>query len=461
MIRQNAALCATRRKGRPVTRRNGARITAAAALLTVLALLTGCTSGGGSTPGTTTLASTAVPPTTSASTGGSSSTEAGSTGASSTGASTAGSAPAGSSPGGTAASDAAAFAGSFVTRSGRQLIRNGDPFRFVGANLYDAAATDRYSCDPGKRLSDADLLNTLRYLHDKAGATVLRFWAYQTYTQGGTDFSGTDRVIAAAKAVGMKVLPVLEDGPGNCTNTAAVMPKSKYKGDTWFSAGYKVPFGNASLSYRDYVKVIVAHYANEPAIIAWSMMNEADTSARDSSGRSVLVDFATDIAGVIKTVDTRHLITVGTQSNGAPGASGPDFTAVYGVPDVDLAEVHDWGYWGSDQSAMPGGEGSTPPAADSAACRARNAPVGCSFALAAGLDKPLFVGEAGIQGRTPDERASRATLLRAKMDAAFGAGAAGYLVWSVNTAITDGYDVLIGDDDPLIGQLLQVAQQIS
>jgi mannan endo-1,4-beta-mannosidase len=258
----------------------------------------------------------------------------------------------------------------------------------------------------------------------------------------------------------MKVLPVLEDGPGNCTNSADVVPKSNYQNDTWFTAGYKVPFGNASLSYRDYVKVLVAHYANEPTIIAWSMMNEADTSARDSSGQTVLVDFAKDIAGVIKSVDTRHLITVGTQSNGAPGASGPDFTAVYSVPEVDLAEVHDWGYWGSDQSAMPGGQGATPPAADSPACKTRNAPVGCSFALAAGLDKPLFVGEAGIMASNADERNTRATLLRAKMDAAFGAGAAGYLVWSVNTGITDGYDVLVDDDDPLIGQLAQVAQQI-
>ena len=359
-----------------------------------------------------------------------------------------------------AASSAAAAAASFVSRSGRQLILNGNPFRFVGFNLYDAAATDRYSCNPGKRLSDADLLTTLKYLHDKAGATVLRFWAYQTYTQGGTDFSGVDRVLTAAKQAGMKVLPVLEDGPGNCTNSPDVVPKSKYESDTWYSAGYKVPFGNASMAYRDYVKVIVAHYANEPTILGWSMMNEADTSARDSSGHSVLVDFATDIAGVIKTVDARHLITVGTQSNGAPGASGPDFTAVYSLPQIDLAEVHDWGYWGDDASPMPGGNGATPPAADSPVCTRTDAPIGCSFALAAGLDKPLFVGEAGIFGRTHDERNARAGLLRAKMDAAFNAGAVGYLVWSVNTGITDGYDVLINDDDPLIAQLSMVATAV-
>lgn len=357
-------------------------------------------------------------------------------------------------------SSAIAAGSGFVTRSGRQLMLDGKQFRFVGANLYDAAASDRYSCNPGKRLSDADLLATLQYLHDDAGATVLRFWAYQTYTQGGTYFNGVDRVIAAAKKVGMKVLPVLEDGPGNCTTIDPAVSKAQYQGDTWFSEGYKVPFGNASMSYRDYVRVITAHYANEEAILGWSMMNEADTAARDPFGRPVLVDFATDIAGRIRSVDTRHLLTVGTQSNGARGASGPDFTAVYGLPQIDLAEVHDWGYWGSDQSPMPGGDGANPPAADSAACAQLDAKVGCSFARAAALDKPLFVGEAGIFGRTADERTSRATLLRAKMDAAFAAGAVGYLVWSINTGITDGYDIFINDNDPLIGEMSTVAKAL-
>ena len=44
-------------------------------------------------------------------------------------------------------------------------------------------------------MTAGQLLTTLRYLHDKAGATVLRFWAYQTYTNGGTDWTGVDQVL--------------------------------------------------------------------------------------------------------------------------------------------------------------------------------------------------------------------------------------------------------------------------
>lgn len=352
------------------------------------------------------------------------------------------------------------FADDFVTTDGASFEVDGQPFRFVGVNIYDAAASDRYSCRSATQLSDAELLDTLQYLHDEAGATVLRFWAYQTYTQGATYWDGIDRVLEAARTVGIKVIPVLEDGPGHCTNLPTVTSKMEYEGDTWYSNGYKSTYGNASMSYRDYVREVVAHYADDPTILGWSMINEADTAERTDDDESVLVDFAADIAGVIRSVDTRHLITVGTQSNGAPGASGRDFTAVYGLSEISFAEVHDWGYWGSDKEPMPGGDGATPPAADSERCASLDAPIACSFARAAELGKPLVVGEAGMQGTTATERALRAVRLRAKMDAAFGAGAAGYLIWGVTTAVTDGYDLRLDEDDPLIGQLNQVAARL-
>lgn len=353
-----------------------------------------------------------------------------------------------------------AFADSFVTVHGRSFELAGRPFRFVGANIYDAAASSRYSCRSNTQMSDAQLVDTLRYLHDKAGATVLRFWAYQTYTQGATYWGGVDRVIAAARTVGMKVLPVLEDGPGDCTTASNPASKADYRSDTWYSDGYKAPYGNATLSYREYVGQITAHYATDPTILGWSMMNEADTSARSADNTPVLVDFATDIASVIHAADSRHLLTVGTQSNGAPGASGPDFTAVYRLPQISFAEVHDWGYWGSDTQPMPGGVGDTPPAATSSKCIRLNAPVGCSFARIAALAKPLIVGEAGMKGTTSDERSIRADRLRAKMDAAFHAGASGYLIWSVTTANTDGYDLRTDTEDPLFERMRQVANQI-
>lgn len=348
-------------------------------------------------------------------------------------------------------------ADSFVRAAGPSFRIDGADFRFVGVNIYDAAATDRYSCNQGARMSDQELESTLRFLRDTAGVNVVRFWAYQTYTQGGSDWSGVDRVIRIARELDMRVLPVLEDGPGNCTTSSDRRPKAEYHNDTWYSAGYREPYGNASMSYRDYVRVITAHYAAEPTILGWSMINEADTSARDTQDRSVLVSFARDIAGVIRQVDANHLITLGTQGNGAPGASGPDFRAVYSLPELDFSEVHDWGYWGADDDPMPGADSGRPPDPTSDECAVRDAPIACSFAIAPQLDKPLLVGEAGIDGRDAGERDTRAKQLGAKMSAAFAAGAAGYLVWHVNTTMTDGYDILVDRPDPLFGVLRRMA----
>ncbi len=349
---------------------------------------------------------------------------------------------------------------SFVTTQGTHFMVGGSPYRFVGVNIYDAAATDRYSCDPANRMTNAELQTTLRTLHDTDGATVVRFWAYQTYTDSGQDYTGMDQVIAAAKSVGMRVLPVLEDGPGYCTTSSSAVPKAQYRNDTWFTDGYKVPYGTAKLSFRDYARFVADHYKNEPDILGWSLINEADTSARDATGQSVLINFAKDVATEVRSVDPNHLITLGTQSNGARGASGPDFTAVYSLPELDFAEVHDWGYWGEDTAAMYGGTNGTPPAPNSPKCQTLNAPIGCSFARLSTLDKPLFVGEAGMTGQNTQERADRATRLDAKMKAAFAAGAGGYLLWRVTKTATDKYDITLNDNDPLLTVTANIAQSL-
>ena len=45
----------------------------------------------------------------------------------------------------------------FVTASGSSFELDGQPFRFVGFNLYDAAASDRYSCSPASSMTDGEL----------------------------------------------------------------------------------------------------------------------------------------------------------------------------------------------------------------------------------------------------------------------------------------------------------------
>lgn len=339
----------------------------------------------------------------------------------------------------------------FVTRSETKFQLNGKDFKFVGFNLFDAAATNDYKCAHWARFTDQELDAAFKYMKQQGGATVLRFWAFQTYTKGGTDFSGIDRVITIAKNNGFKVIPVLENGPSHCTGQT--IAKWQYNNDTWYTNGYKVKFGSAALSYRDYVKVIVERYKNEPAIFGWMMMNEADTSKKNSTGKSVLIDFTKDIAALIKGIDSKHLLTVGTQSNGASGATGQDFIDVYGLSQIDFAEGHDWAYWGSDTDPLPGSsDGKIAPDPASANClKTYQAKIGCSISQAIQiLKKPYLMGEAGVPGTDANGRVRRADLLNKKMKAAFDNGVAGYLIWQFNKVVdTEGLDILSSTNDPI------------
>ncbi len=365
---------------------------------------------------------------------------------------------------GPALAGCSASTSSFVTASGRGLEAGGTPLTVVGINVYDAASTDSFSCRPDSRLDD-DALEEAFAARADDGVTAVRFWAFQTYTDAGRDWSGMDRVIAAAKAHGMRVFPVLEDGPGDCSTGTDGVPLDRVDGDTWYSSGYERPLGSAALSYRDYAVLVAEHYADEPTIAGWTLVNEAETSRRDLRGRSVLVGFAKDMGRRIAAVDPNHLVTLGTQANGAPGASGPDFRDVYALPEMGFVEVHDWPRNGSDPGqAMPGAvpdgtKAGALPRARSRQCRMRTAPLACSFAIAEELDKPLVVGEAGITATTPGQRRQRAEVFEGKIDAAFADGAAGYLVWHWSTEETDGYDVVRGADDPLMGVIGAAASE--
>ena len=179
-------------------------------------------------------------------------------------------------------------------------------------------------------------------LHDAHGATVLRFWAYQTYTDGGGDFSGVDRVIRIAKAAGMRVLPVLEDGPGDCTTSMQVVPKEQ------------------------------------------CLVNEAQTTARDAQGRSALVDFAADTAAVVRAVDPNHLVTPGTQANGAPGRAAPTSPPSTGSPSSTSPSCTT----GTPMTRPCRRHLRQPPVANSPQCLGADAKLGCSFAQLSAINKP-------------------------------------------------------------------------
>ncbi|MBV9525618.1 MAG: hypothetical protein JOZ46_07375, partial [Candidatus Dormibacteraeota bacterium] len=71
------------------------------------------------------------------------------------------------------------------------------------------------------------------------------------------------------------------------------------------------------------------------------------------------------------------------------------------------------------------------------------------------LNKPLFMGEAGIQSTSGQARADE---FSAKLTAFFGGGGGGYLIWSKHITGDGGYSV--GPGDPVEGVMLSWAQRL-
>src|SRR3984957_15924900 len=147
----------------------------------------------------------------------------------------------------------------FVKRSGTQLTVNGQPWKFAGYNL---------PCAQPFQLSDSDLNYYLDNIQQNSGANTVRVWFFQS-NGGPANWAPFDRVIAALKARGMRAIPTLTNEWDACEPTAQ-------KSLAWYQSGYTQTGDGYPLSYRDFATQVAAHYANEPTVAFWQLVNEAE-----------------------------------------------------------------------------------------------------------------------------------------------------------------------------------------
>jgi endo-1,4-beta-mannosidase len=259
-----------------------------------------------------------------------------------------------------------------------------------------------------------------------AGGNAIRTWFFekQAYNGGSTvNWAPFDTVLNEAAKYGLRVIPTLGNQWSDCVN-------SGYKGLSWYQSGYRSSDGDGPVSYRDYVQQVVQRYANDPTVLMWQMMNEAEAGGggcSESAAASALNAFATDIGGLIHGIDHNHLVNLGTIGSGQCGVSGSDYKTVYSSPGTDVCEYHDYNF---DSTAMPS--------------YLQN-----DLNYCAALGKPMFVGEGGIQrsvGLT-----TRYNDFLAKFNAQFPAGVNGYLIWQFG--LGGGLDnYAVNPDDPVMTQ---------
>ena len=183
----------------------------------------------------------------------------------------------------------------FVERQGGDFELDGDPFKATGFNIYYANSDG--TCGPpfgsGPDLGDA-------IVSMGTGAKVIRAWFFQSMATnaGARDWSRFDHTLSVAAANGVKVIATLGNQWEDCE------PAAGYKDETWYQTGYTQPDPGGTVSYRDWVGEVVDRYKDDPTIMAWQLMNEAEVKPTIGGGCStnaadILSDFATDVSGLV------------------------------------------------------------------------------------------------------------------------------------------------------------------
>jgi mannan endo-1,4-beta-mannosidase len=307
-----------------------------------------------------------------------------------------------------------------VSRQGSRLVLNRQPYRFSGINAYELATQWGTNAGCGAQVDTTELDSFFGALRPDS---MVRFWAFQhqavNIKTGLIDFTPIDRVVAAAARHHQRLIMSLSDAAWTCEGGI----NTRYKDQAWYNGGYRSDLHGDPLSYATWVDRIVRRYANNPAVGMWEPVNEAEDPTYSASGTktcsataaTTLRRFFDQVGGQIHAVDHVHLVESGLLGSGQCGAQGSEYQYVHASPGIDVASYHDYG---ADNSPMPGDQWN--------GLRVR---IGQTIAL----EKPIIVGEAGIQAQANtvgcSSQAQRRTDFINKLNAQYAAGISGFMPW--------------------------------
>jgi mannan endo-1,4-beta-mannosidase len=309
----------------------------------------------------------------------------------------------------------------FLSRSGGQLTLNGKPYTYVSFNAY--GMTGQETGTPYSRsVLDA-------YFESLPTKSLTRTWAWKN-----NGITGVDAVVASAAAKDQMVILSLSEGAG--------FDHLGKKDEAWFASGYKTDL-------LPWVRQVVAKHKDSPAIGMWEIMNEPGnkSAVNGSVSNATMKSFFDTVAAEIKGIDTNHLVTTGTMDANQQGMT--DFGNLHAGANIDVASIHEY----ADE--YEGG-----------ILVSSNYTQGVAKLKAAGVDKPVILGEIGVPGADSGcrTRAERVDVVRKKADAYFAAGADGINLWNwfpnKNNACQAGQSIYPGDPlIPFVNSYKGVSQQ--
>jgi hypothetical protein len=268
----------------------------------------------------------------------------------------------------------ATIADGFVTRSGEELLLNGEPYTFVGTNVSYLA---------GPFFPESEMEGIIAHL-SASGVQVIRVWVLPW-----NDLDRVERMLDLGRKYNIRFILTLQDFFGNLDGSC---------------------FRRYATDDLPHIRNVVPRFAQRPEVLLWELMNEPTCPASDSGVAcwDALYKWADATSREIKRLDPNHLVAVGTQSAGFDDQARGVFRRVHALDTIDLVSVH------RAAGGLPKQE----------------------LAIAHELGKPIYFGEVYKRGLKEscqplpgNALQRRAETIADDLQSSLQAGVDGYLLW--------------------------------
>lgn len=323
--------------------------------------------------------------------------------------------------------------GEFVKNTDGCFYINEMPFRFIGANVYE--------------LANLETEITRKIIEDsvESGFKVLRFWLFQN-KESSRQVKKLNEICDFVKPYGIKLIVSLSDKWGYLQN---------YKIDEhWYKEGYKN-------EYLSYIKTVTAECKERDEVMIWELINEPETDSFAS-----FYDYAKHASEEVKKVNENHMLSTGTVGgvgdkfgNYLSVFKKSNFRKLYQLPSLDAVSIHDYSYDSSiferldilyrfkgeeskakfygrinnavkkpferlDEYYLTKNKLARLPLTLRGVWNSYNKN---DIKFAAGIKKPLYIGEVGFKA---DSARDRKKILELDIEQKFKLGVSGYILWS-------------------------------
>ncbi|ANQ52746.2 cellulase family glycosylhydrolase [Flammeovirga sp. MY04] len=260
----------------------------------------------------------------------------------------------------------------FVTVESDRLMLDGSPYYFMGANYWYGMNIGMENDDRDRLLRELDQMKAmgitnLRILASSEGDENQEFQVYPTMQTAPGKYNeevfvGLDFLLDEMKKRDMKAVMVLN----NFWTWSGGMPQYLQ----WAGKG-AVPYPQiskewnkftdyskqfyadekASKMFEDHLKVVVGRtnsisglkYTEDPTIMSWQLANEP----RGYSEVSEYHQWIKKTAGLIKSMDPNHLVSLGSEGDSPGPDAGINLLKDNAFDDIDYVTIHIWAQnWG-------------------------------------------------------------------------------------------------------------------